>query len=118
MSDLLSEAASDISASPYGGDWTGWVNIGDSWLCHLPASHLDLEHLGRLDDVRQSLLGHVHLTVVHKVDEGLQVAVPHVLQDHDRVLAWIQDEQRLKGGGVGDVSERFNGRTGVMRTSK
>lgn len=63
---------------------------------------LDLQHLGGLDDVRQPLLGHVHLAVVHEVDEGFQVAVSDILQDHYRVLARVQDEQGLEGGGQVD----------------
>jgi len=56
---------------------------------------LDLEHLGGLEDVRQLLLRHIDLAVVHKVHHGLEVIVLHVLQDYNGMLARICGKQSL-----------------------
>lgn len=47
--------------------------------------------------MRQPLLRHVYLAVVHEVDQGLQVTVPYILKDDNRVFARVQDKQRLQG---------------------
>lgn len=49
----------------------------------------NLQGLRGLEEVRQLLLANVHLTVVHEPQQRLHVALLHVSQDHNGVLAWV-----------------------------
>jgi len=73
-----------------------------------PFSHLvdideafDLEFLGGLEELGQLVLADVHLAGVHELEDGLQVAVRHVLEDDDRVLGRVLLQQSLEEGGAG-----------------
>ena len=50
---------------------------------------LDLEHLGGAEEGGDPVLVHRHLARVHEVEQQPQVLLPHVAQDHDRVLARV-----------------------------
>ena len=50
---------------------------------------LDLEHLGGAEEGGDPVLVHGHLARVHEVEQQPQVLLPHVAQDHDRVLARV-----------------------------
>lgn len=62
---------------------------------HLSQS-FDFQHLGRFEDVRQLVLGHVHLAVVHELDHHLQILEFHIFEDDYGMLARIYCEQRLE----------------------
>ena len=49
----------------------------------------DLQHLGGAEEGVESLLLHLDLALVHEVEEEAEVLLPHVPQDHDRVLAGV-----------------------------
>lgn len=47
---------------------------------------LHLESVGRLEECGKLFLRHVHLSGVHELQDGLQVAERNVFQDDDRVF--------------------------------
>ena len=60
------------------------------------AAHL--EALGRLDETRELRLRHRRLALVHEVDDALHFPSANVLQNDDRVLARVVDEDLLEIG--------------------
>lgn len=46
--------------------------------------------------MRQLLLRHIHLTVVHKIDHCLEVIVLDILKYNNRMLTWIRCKESLK----------------------
>lgn len=63
------------------------------------SSHL--ERLGHLEQRSDLLLAHVNLTLVHELDDGLELRPLDVLEDHYRVLARVVEEERLEVGTAG-----------------
>ena len=61
---------------------------------------LDLEQLGHLEELGQLLLGHVHLAVVHEVQQQLHVVLTDVSQDHDRMRVRVRLKQSAADGEV------------------
>ena len=49
----------------------------------------DLESLGRFEEGRQLILGNIHLTSIHELQDCLQVGKGHIFQNDDRVFRWI-----------------------------
>ena len=49
----------------------------------------DFQRLGSLEKGVELLLGHIHLTIVHELEQGVEVLVSDVTQDDDRVLTRI-----------------------------
>ena len=50
---------------------------------------LDLQHVGRPQEVLERGLRHGHLAVVHEGEDTAEVGGGHVAEDHDRVLARV-----------------------------
>jgi len=60
-----------------------------------------LETLGRLEELRELVLGHVDLPGVHELQDGRQVLEGNVLQDDDGMLGWVLLQQSLEVGATG-----------------
>ena len=65
---------------------------------------LDLERLCSPEEGCDPLLVHLHLALVHEVEEEAEVLLPHVPQDHDRVLAGValQHKKHFTTGKLSD----------------
>ena len=70
----------------------------------------DLETLGGLEEGVELVLRHVHLAVVHELEQGEEVVILDVSQDYDGVLARVALEEQAGGeGGRGVEEQRARG---------
>merc|ERR1719206_635035 len=62
---------------------------------------LDLQLLGSLEEGGQLLLGHVHLSSIHELEDGSEVRKGDILEYDDRVLGGVLLQQVLEVGRAG-----------------
>jgi hypothetical protein len=62
---------------------------------------LDLERLGRLEETRQLILSNIDLPFVHVLENGFDLRVENVLENHDGVTTVVFKEEALEVGGAG-----------------
>ena len=79
----------------------------------IPAESPDLKQLRGLDEARQLRLGHVHLAVIHELNDGPQVLGAGVLQEEHWVLTRVLlDRNKSKH------SEYVKGRSWTIEASE
>jgi len=78
---------------------------------------LDLQPLSSFEKCRQIILGNVHLSSVHKLENWLKVGEWNVLQDDDWVLWWVVLQKRFEVR-TASWQNHFVRLTGLAITSK